>query len=77
MDVGQPQREIIVEPLELPEPRRAPKANCHTGHDHAAPALQCRCGYWSFKTRELLEEALESYAVSVDVIGQVEIWGAG
>jgi hypothetical protein len=57
------------------EPRRAPKANCHTGHDHAAPALQCRCGYWSFKTRELLEEALESYAVSVDVIGQVEIWG--
>ena len=57
------------------EPRRAYRANCRAGRNHAAPHLNCGCGYWSFKTRELLEQALETYAVAVDVIGQVEIWG--
>jgi hypothetical protein len=56
------------------EPRRAPRANCiHSSH--AAPKFDCSCGYWSFKTFDLLQEALKSYAVDVDVIGQVEIWG--
>lgn len=57
------------------EPRRAPKANCFRCGDHAAPSLSCNCGYWSFKTRELLEAALDRYALDVEVVGQVEIWG--
>jgi hypothetical protein len=57
------------------EPRHALKAKCASGRTHAAPDLACHCGYWSFKTRELLEQALEGYASVVEVIGQVEIWG--
>jgi hypothetical protein len=61
------------------EPKVAARATCVIGGGvkdaHAAPHFSCRCGYWSFKTRELLEESLERYANSVDVIGQVEIWG--
>ena len=57
------------------EPRHALKAKCTSGRTHAAPDLACHCGYWSFKTRELLEQALEGYASAVEVIGQVEIWG--
>jgi hypothetical protein len=57
------------------EPRRAHRAGCRVGRSHAAPALDCNCGYWSFKSRELLEQAMEHYATSVDVIGEVEIWG--
>lgn len=56
------------------EPRRAPQANC-LSHNHAAPQMSCHCGYWSFKTRELLVEALDRYAATVDIIGQVEVWG--
>ena len=38
MDVGQPQREIIVEPLELPEPLRGePRPDSVPEH---APAIQ-------------------------------------
>lgn len=57
------------------EPRRAPQAVCRSGLNHLAPYLGCQCGYWSFKTREGLTEALATYAAVVDVIGQVEIWG--
>jgi hypothetical protein len=57
------------------EPCRAPRANCIMGRDHSAPDASCECGYWSFKTRESLVEALGRYAQTVDVIGQVEIWG--
>jgi len=57
------------------ESRRAPKAQCRGGKGHDAPYLDCHCGYWSFKTLDLLTQALENYASSVDVIGQVEIWG--
>jgi hypothetical protein len=57
------------------EPRRALRANCRIGEDHAAPQMDCNCGYWSFRTKELLIQAMERYATSVCVIGQVEIWG--
>jgi hypothetical protein len=56
------------------EPKRAPKANC-LYVSHAAPHMTCRCGYWSFRTFELLQAAMANYAGTVDVIGQVEIWG--
>jgi len=42
---------------------------------HLAPHASCNCGYWSFKSLDLLTEALPSYVDSVDVIGSVEIWG--
>ena len=57
------------------EPRRAPRANCRVSSNHAAPHFGCNCGYWSFKTREGLTKALAQYSSTVDVIGQVEIWG--
>jgi hypothetical protein len=57
------------------EPRRALKANCISCGGHAAPYLNCRCGYWSFKTQELLAQAMDKYDDTVKVIGQVEIWG--
>jgi hypothetical protein len=56
------------------EPKRAPRANCRSGH-HPAPDMHCYCGYWSFKSLDLLTAAMETYACSVDVVGQVEIWG--
>ena len=56
------------------EPKRAQRASCQAS-DHAAPNFSCHCGYWSFKSFELLQEALVGYANIVDVIGQVEIWG--
>ena len=43
--------------------------------DHVAPHKDCTCGYWSFKSQELLTGALESYIGSVVVIGTVSIWG--
>lgn len=58
------------------EPRRAARARCKVASgSHYAPNLSCSCGFWSFKSRELLTEALSTYATDVDVIGEVEIWG--
>jgi hypothetical protein len=56
------------------EPRRVARACCKQ-EAHPAPSKSCSCGFWSFKTRELLTAALSNYAMEVDVIGQVEIWG--
>lgn len=58
------------------EPRRAARARCKVASgSHHAPNLSCSCGFWSFKSRELLTEALSNYSTDVDVIGEVEIWG--
>ena len=57
------------------EPRKAERATCKNCGTHAAPAKECTCGYWGFKTIELLQEALVPYIDSVKVIGSVEIWG--
>lgn len=58
------------------KPKRAVKAECsrdYTGHD--APHINCQCGYWSFKTPELMKEACFGYKGDVAVVGSVEIWG--
>jgi hypothetical protein len=54
-------------------PKHAQKAKCQH-ESHQAPQLDCSCGFWSFKTLELLTKALERYE-ECSVIGQVEIWG--
>jgi hypothetical protein len=56
------------------EPRRAMRARCKR-EEHIAPSKKCACGFWSFKTSELLTKALVTYADHVSVIGTVEIWG--
>jgi hypothetical protein len=57
------------------EPRKAAKAICRQGGTHHSPEKRCSCGYWGFKTMELLQEALLPYMNEVRVIGSVEIWG--
>jgi hypothetical protein len=56
------------------EPKKAQQAICKN-HEHPAPQKSCSCGFWSFKTLDLLTEALKSYSDHVTVIGTVEIWG--
>jgi hypothetical protein len=55
-------------------PKMAMKATCRSDQ-HRAPQYNCRCGFWSFKTLDLMTEAVRSYIEDVDVIGTVEIWG--
>lgn len=58
------------------EPKVAPKSQCRrakTSH-HYGPQKNCTCGYWSFKSLELLTQSLCGYKNTV-VIGTVEIWG--
>jgi hypothetical protein len=55
-------------------PKRAQNAHCQH-ENHVAPAMNCGCGFWSFKSLELLTEALKGYMDTVMVIGTVEIWG--
>jgi len=59
------------------EPKKAIPALCKCGvlHQDRSPSLNCACGYWSFKSMGLLQEALSGYADSVVVVGSVEIWG--
>jgi len=58
------------------EPKKAPAAKCTKASDqHDSPARDCTCGYWSFKSMDLLQEALKPYASSVVVVGSVDIWG--
>jgi hypothetical protein len=55
-------------------PKTANRARCQH-ENHTAPQMECGCGFWSFKTLELLTEALKGYVDTVTVIGTVEIWG--
>lgn len=55
-------------------PKRAARAKCEH-HSHPAPQMQCSCGFWSFKTLDLLVEALRNYTSDTLVVGTVEIWG--
>jgi len=62
------------------EPKKAGRAVCTASisssrHTEPAPAKDCKCGYWSFRTLDLLKIALGSYAESVQVIGEVHLWG--
>jgi len=59
------------------EPKKIVKAVCSKApaSSHDAPTKDCKCGYWSFRTMELLQQALDPYATSVQVIGSVELWG--
>lgn len=61
------------------EPKKIVKAICGKTVSltlpHDAPVKDCKCGYWSFRTMELLQQALDPYATSVQVIGSVEVWG--
>jgi hypothetical protein len=56
------------------EEKRARRATCGIGK-HPAPQMKCGCGFWSFKTLDLLTQAMANYTVDVKVIGTVEIWG--
>lgn len=57
-------------------PRRGTPAVCHyyDGH-HQAPEFNCHCGYWSFKSLDLMKQAVTTYRTSLVVVGPVEIWG--
>jgi hypothetical protein len=57
------------------QPRKAERATCKSCTAHAAPAKDCNCGYWTFKTMDLLQTALEPYVSAVTVLGTVECWG--
>jgi len=54
--------------------KRARRATCRN-EKHPAPQMKCGCGFWSFKTLDLLTQAMANYTVDVKVIGTVEIWG--
>lgn len=56
------------------KPKKIVQAEC-SYHDHEAPQMSCACGYWSFKTPELMKEACFGYKGDVAVVGSVEIWG--
>jgi hypothetical protein len=57
------------------KPKTAKPAKCSSqGKAHRAPSKECSCGYWSFRTMDLLTEALRNYR-EVTVVGAVEIWG--
>ena len=56
------------------EPKKAVRATCQKAQ-HECPTKDCTCGYWTFKSIALLQEALQPYAGSVRVIGTVEHWG--
>ena len=57
------------------EKKKAVGATCLRAASHKAPVRDCECGYWSFKSMDLLQKALPQYANSVAVVGSVEIWG--
>ena len=56
------------------KPRRVEAAVCRSGV-HEAPKFNCHCGFWSFKTLELLLEARKGAPGPDPVVGPVEIWG--
>lgn len=49
-------------------------ATCARGHRHAVPGFHCTCGFWAFRTPQLLcnHLVLPGYAVA---LGQVSMWG--
>lgn len=49
------------------------KAECVQGEVHEAPDTDCECGYWSFKSIDLLAEAVRCNGDVV--VGPVHIWG--
>ena len=58
------------------KPRRAIAAQCSVADDDCqAPALDCSCGWWSFKSAELMKKALAGYRNQTLVVGSVELWG--
>lgn len=62
------------------EPKQAVRSVCSSKiklkpDGHEAPARRCNCGYWSFRSLDLLKKALGPYASSIQVLGTVEIWG--
>lgn len=58
------------------QPRVALPANCVKMDDvnHHSPSMDCTCGYWSFKTLDVLGEAIR-HDENMAVIGKVAIWG--
>jgi hypothetical protein len=58
------------------QPRMAVAAHCAAISNHAAPDAGCACGYWSFKSSELMKKSLNTnYRDDIRVVGSVEIWG--
>jgi len=47
------------------------------GHSHQAPQRNCTCGFWAFKSIDMLPEALtgQNYRNEIRVIGSVDLWG--
>lgn len=56
-------------------PKTAAKASCRNDYRHRCPEKNCACGFWSFKSFDLMLEAVKAYTTDVMVIGSVEIWG--
>lgn len=56
------------------QPKFPLRASCEY-KDHPAPEMDCSCGYWTFRTRGLLVEALKGYVHESAVIGPTAIWG--
>jgi hypothetical protein len=60
-------------------PRKAVPAVCFAGdRAHSSPHVACSCGYWAFKSSELMTKALHDYVAKgqgVFVVGTVELWG--
>lgn len=59
------------------EPYQPNVATCVTDGTHEAPWPTCRCGFWAFKDRKHVEQALFSNygGEKGKVIGQIALWG--
>lgn len=55
-------------------PHVATHATCYY-EGHESPHFICSCGYWSFKSSDLMKKAVCEYRDSIAVVGSVELWG--
>lgn len=59
------------------KPKKQMEAKCKSygsKKEHDAPAFDCECGVWAFKSLEILTAALASYK-DIRVVGNVALWG--
>lgn len=59
-----------------PKQQMVAKCTLPGRRQHAAPAFDCTCGFWAFKTVDMLTAALNgSFGSEIKVLGSVSLWG--